>query len=63
MNIYRVRARFKCRGFVVSLFDHFEATSAAHAIKKAIEKFSHKDEMPATEELTFISAFFVRHCE
>lgn len=63
MNLYRVRARFKCHGFTVSTFAHLQASTAAQAIKKGIEKFRTNDNMPATEELTFISAFFVRHCE
>jgi len=63
MNTYRVRARFRCHGFTVSMFDHFEANTAAQAIKKGMEKFRNHTNMPATEELLFISAFFVRHCD
>ena len=63
MNKYRVRARFRCHGFVVSIFDHFDANTAAQAIKKGIEKFRNSNNMPATEELMFISAFFVGRTE
>jgi hypothetical protein len=63
MNRYRVRARFKAHGFTVSVFEHFSATTAAQAIKKGIEHFRNLDNMPATEELLFISAFFVGRSE
>jgi hypothetical protein len=42
------------------IHEHFDANSAAQAIKKGIQKFEAMDELPATDELTFISAFFVR---
>lgn len=61
MKVYRVRARFKCQGFTCSLFDYFDANNAAQAITKALKKFTDSKELPATDEMTFISAFFVRH--
>lgn len=63
MNRYRVRARFKCHGFSVSVFEHFTANTAAQAIKKGLAHFTTNSSMPATEELLFISAFFVGRSE
>lgn len=63
MNVYRIRARFRCHGFSVSACEHVQAATGAQAIKKGLEKIRGMDNMPATEELVFISAFFVRAIE
>jgi hypothetical protein len=60
MNVYRVRAHYRCHGFILLIHEHFDANSAAQAIKKGIQKFEAMDELPATDELMFISSFFVR---
>ena len=63
MNLYRIRARFKCRGFVCSTYEHVQANDAAQAVKKGLARVIDNEDLPAVEQLTFISAFLVRKME
>ena len=63
MNHYRVRARFRCAGFSLSMFAYFDANDSIQAVKKGLEKFTKEEELPTSASLVFVSAFFLRESE
>ena len=63
MNHYRVRARFRCSGFSLSMFAYFDANDSIQALKKGLEKFMKEEELPPSASLVFVSAFFLREVE